>query len=37
MTYILYKIGENIVVLLNIYGARSTFLIFYDDQDTESE
>ena len=34
MIYIIYKIGENIVVIINIYGARATFILFYDDQDT---
>ena len=28
---------KNTVVILHIYGARGIFLLFYDDQDTESE
>ena len=31
---ILYKMGENTVLILNIYEARAIFLHFYDDQDT---
>ena len=34
---ILYKMGENIVVVLHIYGTRAIFLIFCDHQDTELE
>ena len=34
---ILYKMGENMVVIFHIYVARAIFLLFYDDQDTESE
>ena len=34
---ILYKMGENIVAILHIYGARSIFLLYCDHQDTESE
>ena len=34
---ILYKIGENFVVILHIYVARAIFLICYYDQDTEYE
>ena len=33
----LFKMEENIVVILHIYGARSVFLLFYYDQDTENE
>ena len=32
----LYNMGENIVVVLNIYGAR-VFKLFCDHQDTEYE
>ena len=28
---------ENVVVILHIDGAKAIFLLFYDDQDTESE
>ena len=31
------KWEQNIVVILNIYGARSMFLLFCDHQDTEYE
>ena len=31
------KKRENTVVTLHIYGARAIFLLFNDDQDTESE
>ena len=34
---ILYKMGEIVVVILHIYGARDIFLLFYDNKDTESE
>ena len=37
MISILNKMGESIMVILHIYGARAIYLIFYDDQDTESE
>ena len=37
MISIFYKMGENIVVILHIYGARTIFLLFCDDKDTESE
>ena len=30
------KMGENIVIILHIYGAIAIFLLFYDDQDTLS-
>ena len=33
MIYIIYKIGEIIVVILHIYGDRAIPLLFYDDQD----
>ena len=29
--------GENIAVIIRIYGARAMFILFYDDQDTESK
>ena len=35
--FILYKIGENFVVILHIYGDGTVFLIFYDHQETGSE
>ena len=28
---------QNIVAIIHIYGARVTFLLFYDNPDTESE
>ena len=28
---------EKNVVIIHIYGARAIFLLFYEDQDTESE
>ena len=31
------KWEKYIVEILHIYGARAIFLLFYDDQDTESE
>ena len=31
------KTGEIVGVSLHIYGNRGTFLLFIDDQDTESE
>ena len=37
MICILYKMSRNTVVNLHIYGARSIFLLFHDDQDTEFE
>ena len=37
MILILYKIGENVLVMLHIYGAIAIFIIFYYHQDTESE
>ena len=37
MISILYKMRENTVVILHIYGAKAIFLLFYDDQDTESK
>ena len=30
------KREENIVVIFHIYGTRANFLLFYDDQETES-
>ena len=33
---ILYKMGENIVLICRIYGAIAIFIVFYDDQDTVS-
>ena len=36
MIHILYKMGEKIVIILNIYRAMTIFLLFYDDQDTLS-
>ena len=35
--YILYKMRENIVVIIRIYGAIAIFLLICDHQDTESE
>ena len=29
------KLEKDTVAILHIYGARSIFLLFYDDQDTE--
>ena len=29
--------GENDVVIIHIYEAREIFLLFYDNQDTESK
>ena len=37
MISIFYKMAENIVVILRIYGARTIFLLFCDDKDTEYE
>ena len=34
---ILYKMGENVVVILHIYGAIAIFLLFCDDHDTKLE
>ena len=34
---ILYNIGENIVVILNISVVRAIFLLFFVHQDTEYE
>ena len=34
---ILYMMGDNIVVILHIYGTIAIFLLFCDHQDTESE
>ena len=31
------KKGEKFVAIINIYGARAIFLLFCDNQDTESE
>ena len=28
---------ESIMVIIHVYGAKSIFLLFYDDQDTESK
>ena len=36
MISILYKMGENIVVILHIYGDRAISLLFYDEKDTLS-
>ena len=30
------KQEENIVVIIHVYVARAIFILFYDDQDTES-
>ena len=35
--YTLYKIGENIVVFIDICGARAFFLLFCEHQDTKSK
>ena len=35
--FILYKMGEEIVIILHTYEARAIFLLFYDHQGTESE
>ena len=32
---ILYSIGENVVVIFNVYGALAMFILFCDLQDTE--
>ena len=37
MVPILYKMGKNIVEILHIYETRVIYLLFYDDQDTESK
>ena len=34
---ILYNMGENVMALLPIYGARDILLLFYNHQGTESE
>ena len=34
---ILYRMGENTVAILHIYGARAIFILFNDDQDTKNE
>ena len=36
MISILYRMGENIVVVIHIYGARAVLLLFYDDKNTIS-
>ena len=36
MISILYKMGEDIVVIIHIYCDRAIFLLFYDDKDTLS-
>ena len=30
-------VRENIVVIIHIYGDKAIFLLFYDDQDTDSQ
>ena len=37
MISILDKMGENTVEILHIYVTRAIYILFYDDQDTESE
>ena len=37
MISILNKMGENILEILHIYGASAIFLLFCDNQHTESE
>ena len=32
-----HKMGEFIVIMVHIYGARAIFLLFFDNQDTKSE
>ena len=34
---ILYNMGENIFVILHIYGGRAIYQCFCDHQDTEAE
>ena len=33
----IHNMGENIIVILHIYGDRAIYLFFYNHQDTESE
>ena len=35
MISILYKMGENIVVNIHVYGARTMVILFVDYQDTD--
>ena len=37
MISVLYKMEEKVIVIIHIYGAIAIFLLFFDDQDTESE
>ena len=37
MISILYKMGENVVAIIHIYGATVVLPLFYYHQDTESE
>ena len=35
--YIIYNIGKTIILIVRICGARAILILFYDNQDTESE
>ena len=37
MISIIYQTRESIVAIIYIYGAKSIFLLIYDDQDTEND